>query len=62
MGVCTDGNSYGMPDDMVFSFPCICKNGEWKIVDGIQMNSYAKEKLQKTMEELIGEKKMALGK
>jgi len=28
MAVISDGNSYGVPEDLVYSFPCICQNGE----------------------------------
>lgn len=31
MGVLSDG-SYGIPKDIVFSFPCEIKNKQWKIV------------------------------
>lgn len=60
MGVCSDGNSYGIPADLIFSFPCVCKNGEWKIVDGLPMDAYSKQKVKATMEELMGEKADAL--
>lgn len=33
MGVLSDG-SYGIPKDIVFSFPCEIKNKQWKIVSG----------------------------
>ena len=29
MGVISDGNQYGIKDGIIYSFPCICKNGEW---------------------------------
>ena len=31
MGVISDG-SYGAPKDVIFSFPCTCKDGKWSIV------------------------------
>ena len=32
MGIITDGKSYGIPKDLNFSFPCICKNGVFNVV------------------------------
>lgn len=61
MGVISDGNSYGIASDIVFSFPVTCKGGEWKIVDGYTHNSFAQDKLKKTEKELLEERKMALG-
>ena len=55
MGVPSDG-SYGIPEGMVFGFPCECKgNGEYKIVQGIEIDDYAREKINKTLKELSDE-------
>jgi len=35
MGVISDGNKYNAPEGLIYSFPCICKNGEWQIVSGL---------------------------
>lgn len=56
MGVVTDGNTYGIPEDLIFSFPCICKDGEWKIVDGLKHGEYSQDKINTTKEELVTEK------
>jgi len=61
MGVITDHVKYGVQPGTCFSFPVICKGGEWQIVDGLPINEFGKKKLQKTEEELFSEKKMALG-
>jgi len=60
MGVCSDGNSYGVANDLIFSFPCVCKNGKWSIVDGLPISAWGKEKVATTMKELIEEKAAAL--
>ncbi len=40
MGVFSDG-SYGAPKDVIYSFPCTCKDGKWTIVQvGRQAASY----------------------
>ena len=62
MAVTSDGNSYGVPEGIVYSFPCQCVNGEWKIVDGVSHNDFSKDKMAKTAKELLEERKMALGK
>ena len=59
MGVASDG-SYGTPKDVMFSFPCTCKDGKWSIVQGLEMNDFAKEKLEATGKELLEEKDEAL--
>jgi len=60
MGVCSDGNPYGIKDDIIYSFPCVCENGEWKIVGGLEVDSYSRKLMDATAEELYAEKVMAL--
>lgn len=59
MAVVSDG-SYGVPEGLVFSFPCTCKDGEYSIVQGIELSDFAKEKLRITTEELQQEKNTVL--
>ena len=62
MGVISDGNTYGVPEGINFSFPCeILPGGKWRIVEGLSINEFAKERLAKTGAELVEERKMALG-
>ena len=44
----------------MFSFPVTCKDGEWTIVQGLDIDSKSAEKLKITGEELVDEKKLAL--
>ena len=60
MGVPSDG-SYGIPKDIVFGFPCECKNGSYKIVQGIGIDAFAQEKLNKTLKELTDEAEAVKG-
>ena len=62
MGVISDGNKYGVPEGINYSFPLEIKNGEWKIVDGLAINDFSRGKMTATAKELLDEKKMALGK
>lgn len=61
MGVISDGNKYGVPEGIIYSFPMEIKNGEWKIIDNVPINDFSREKMTKTAKELLDEKKMALG-
>ena len=54
MGVPSDG-SYGIPEGIVFGFPCECKDGSYKIVQGIEIDAFAQEKINKTLKELTDE-------
>ena len=60
MGVISKGE-YGAPVDVNFSFPVTCKNGEWKIVEKLQLSEFSKERINVTGKELLEEKSMALG-
>ena len=54
MGVPSDG-SYGIPAGIVFGFPCECKGGSFKIVQGLEIDDYSREKINKTLKELTDE-------
>ncbi len=54
MGVPSDG-SYGIPAGIVFGFPCECKGGSFKIVQGVEIDDYSREKINKTLKELTDE-------
>lgn len=49
MGVISDGNSYGVPEGLIYSFPLtIGSDKNWKVVDGLNINDFAREKLDAT--------------
>ena len=52
MGVYSDG-SYGIEEGLIYSFPCVCKNGDWEIVQGLPIDDFSKEKMLATQQELI---------
>lgn len=58
MGVLSDG-SYGAPKDIMYSFPCTCKDGKWSIVQGLTINDASAEKMKITGDELVEEKALA---
>ena len=54
MGVPSDG-SYGIPAGIVYGFPCECKGGSYKIIQGLEIDEYSREKMNKTLKELTDE-------
>lgn len=57
MAVNSTGNTYGVEEGLMFSFPCTVKNGEWKIVEGLDISDeFSQEKIKKTQDELISER------
>ena len=61
MAVMSDGNSYGVEPGLCFSFPVQCRGGEWKIVEGLEVDAFSRAKLQTTQDELLQERRDALG-
>jgi malate dehydrogenase len=59
MGVVSDG-SYGVPKDIVFSFPVEISNKKWSIVQGLDVSAFARSKLDVTTQELLEEKEEAM--
>lgn len=59
MAVNSTGNSYGIPDELVYSFPCTCKDGKWTIVAGLPMCEVIKRLAAESTAELQEEKAAA---
>jgi len=55
MGVYSDG-SYGIEEGLIYSFPCVCKNGDWEIVQGLDIDDFSQEKMSATEKELKEER------
>jgi malate dehydrogenase len=55
MGVYSDG-SYGITPGLIYSFPCVCKDGDWQIVQGLEINDFARAKMTATQTELVEER------
>jgi malate dehydrogenase len=63
MGVQVEGGRYGVDGDLVFGYPCnVGADGEWSIVEGLELNDFQKGKIDATMKELQEERMMALGR
>jgi len=55
MGIPSDG-SYGIPKDVMYGFPVVCENGEYRIVEGLAIDDYSREMMDKTLAELEEER------
>ncbi|MCR4336631.1 MAG: malate dehydrogenase [Candidatus Omnitrophica bacterium] len=56
VAVSSDG-SYGVEKGLMFGYPIRIKNGDWEIVEGLEHNAFAKEKLAQTIHELTDERR-----
>ncbi|NBW51122.1 MAG: malate dehydrogenase [Betaproteobacteria bacterium] len=54
MGIPSNGE-YGIPKEVMFGYPVTCANGEYKIVEGLEIDAFSQECINKTLAELQGE-------
>jgi malate dehydrogenase len=55
MSVHSDG-SYGVEEGLISGFPCECSNGEWKVVEGLEINDFSRERIDASVDELREER------
>ncbi len=55
MGVASDG-SYGIPKDVMYGYPVTCAHGEYKIVQGLDIDDFSRERMNFTLKELEEER------
>jgi len=55
MAVPSDG-SYGVPEGLMSSFPCVCKNGQWSIVQGLELDEFSRARIDASVAELAEER------
>jgi malate dehydrogenase len=60
MGVVSDG-SYGVDEGLISGFPVTCDGGEWKIVQGIEIDDFSQGKIDATIGELREERDAVAG-
>ena len=61
MAVPSDG-SYGVPEGLICSFPCtVDADGQYHIVQGIELDASSKAKIQASVNELLEEREMISG-
>ena len=54
MGVPSNGE-YGIPKDVVFGYPVTCEGGRYRIVEGLPIDEFSQQCIDKTLAELVGE-------
>ncbi|MBK6715332.1 MAG: malate dehydrogenase [Burkholderiales bacterium] len=54
MGIPSNGE-YGIPKEIMFGYPVTCEGGEYKIVEGLPIDAFSQECINKTLAELQGE-------
>ena len=55
MGIPSDG-AYGIPEETMFGFPVTCEYGEYKLVEGLEIDDFSRERINITLQELEEEK------
>ena len=55
MAIPSDG-SYGVPEGLISSFPVTCANGEYSIVQGLDIDDYSRSKIDASAAELVDER------
>ncbi|MFZ1364874.1 malate dehydrogenase [Brachymonas denitrificans] len=54
MGIPSKG-WYGIPEGVMFGFPVTCENGEYTVVEGLPIDEFSQQCINKTLDELKGE-------
>ncbi len=60
MGVPADG-TYDVAEGIISGFPCTCSGGEWKIVEGLDIDEFSRERIDASVAELQGERETVSG-
>ncbi len=55
MAVFSDG-SYGVEQSVISGYPCRCTNGEWEIVEGLEVGGFSRERIDASVAELLQER------
>jgi malate dehydrogenase len=55
MGIPSDG-SYGIPEGVMYGYPVTCKNGQYEIVQGLDIDDFSRERMNHTLAELEEER------
>jgi malate dehydrogenase len=54
MGIPSKGE-YGIPAEVIYGFPVVCENGEYKMVEGLEIDEFSRERMTHTLNELLEE-------
>ena len=55
MGIPSDG-SYGIPEGIIYGFPVTTEGGEYKIVQGLEIDEFSRDRMTNTLNELLEER------
>lgn len=55
MAVPSDG-SYGIPPGVIYSFPCVCKEGDYEMVQGLDIDPFSRARMDASYQELCEER------
>ncbi|MCC6224813.1 MAG: malate dehydrogenase [Microthrixaceae bacterium] len=55
MGIPSDG-SYGVPEGIISSFPCVCRDGNYEIVQGLEIDDFSRARIDASTAELVSER------
>ncbi|HSP57320.1 MAG TPA: malate dehydrogenase [Halomonas sp.] len=55
MGIPSDG-SYGIEPGIIYSYPVVCKNGHYEIVQGLEVDEFSRGRMKATEDELREER------
>lgn len=58
--IMSDG-SYGVPEGIISSFPAISVDGEWKVVEGLEIDDFSRAEIDASVNELLHEKDTVKG-
>lgn len=47
---------YGVPEGLIFSFPCRVRNGVVEVVEGLELDAYTRQRIQENVDELLAER------
>jgi malate dehydrogenase len=54
MGIPSKGE-YGIPAEVIYGFPVVCENGEYKMIEGLEIDEFSRERMTHTLNELLEE-------
>ncbi|MEY2624504.1 MAG: malate dehydrogenase [Gammaproteobacteria bacterium] len=55
MGIPSDG-SYGIPEGVIYSYPVVCRGGQYEIVQGLAIDEFSRKRMDATHQELLEER------
>ena len=54
MGVPSKGE-YGIPAEVIYGYPVVCENGEYRMIEGLEIDEFSRERMDHTLNELLEE-------